>query len=169
MIRLIRSFSYPNINRPKVIVGIGDSKIASNPHILITYSLGSCVAIILYEPYKKLASLIHALLPTPRRTPVDNPYKYVETSIPSALEKMEKYGVKRKNLVSSIVGGASILRTTESLSIGKRNVEVAKNTLRKLGIPIVAEDTGGTHSRTAIFDIATGTLYVISPRLKLFR
>lgn len=169
MIKLIRSFNYPNLNRPKVIVGIGDSRIASNPHVLITYSLGSCVAIILYEPYKKLASLIHALLPSPRRMPVDNPYKYVETSIPETLNKLEKHGARKENIVAAVVGGASILKTTETLSIGKRNVETAKNTLKKLRIPIVAEDTGGTHSRTAIFDIATGTLYVVSPRLKLFR
>jgi len=167
MIKLIKVTRYPNINNPKLIVGIGDCKIGTNPHVLVTYSLGSCVAIILYDIMKKIASLIHSLLPEPRGA-IDNPYKYVKTAIPRAVKDIEGKGAEKKNLVASVVGGASILKSTLSLSIGKRNVEAAKTMLAKYGIRIVASDTGGNYSRSVFFNISTGYLYIITPKIKLF-
>jgi len=167
MIEIIRTSRYPNITRPKISVGIGDCKIASNPHVLVTYSLGSCVAIVLYEHHVKTAALIHALLPEPKSSN-DNPYKYVRSAIPRAVKELEKKGIQKNMLIASIVGGASILKSTVSMSIGKRNVETAKSVLKTYGIKLVVEDTGGSHSRSVYFDVATGRLFVIVPKFKLF-
>ncbi|MCD6301341.1 MAG: chemotaxis protein CheD [Staphylothermus sp.] len=167
MIEIIKTNKYPDMTRPKINVGIGDCKIASNPHILATYSLGSCVAIILYEPHAKIAALIHALLPEPKSSS-DNPYKYVSSAIPKAVEELESRGIRKSMLVASVVGGASILKSTMSMLIGKRNIETAKSVLKTHGIKLVAEDTGGSHSRSVYFDVANGRLFVIIPKFKLF-
>ena len=167
MMVIIKTDKYPDIARPKINVGIGDCKIASNPHILVTYSLGSCVAIVLYEPRIKTAALIHALLPEPKNS-CDNSYKYVKTAVPKAVEELENKGIQKRRLIASIVGGASILKSTMSMLIGKRNVETAKSMLKTHGIKLVAEDTGGSHSRSVYFDVATGKLFVIAPKFKLF-
>ena len=47
-----------------ITVGISDLNIAKAPDILVTYALGSCVGICLYDPMVKLAGLSHIMLPS---------------------------------------------------------------------------------------------------------
>ena len=47
----------------KITVGIADMKMASREGMLVTYALGSCIGICLYDPLPKLAALIHIMLP----------------------------------------------------------------------------------------------------------
>ncbi|OYT53183.1 MAG: hypothetical protein B6U76_08860 [Desulfurococcales archaeon ex4484_217_2] len=77
-------------NKQMITVSIGDYKIASNPKILATYALGSCVAIILYDRFERIGALIHAMLPEPKISRPDNPMKYVRTSIPIVLSELIK-------------------------------------------------------------------------------
>ena len=44
-------------------VGIADMKICRAPGVLVTYALGSCVGICIYDPVIRLAGLIHIMLP----------------------------------------------------------------------------------------------------------
>ena len=44
-------------------VGISDQNVAHGPDILVTFALGSCVGICLYDPHMKLGGLSHILLP----------------------------------------------------------------------------------------------------------
>ena len=47
----------------KVIVGISDMKVSSaNDDVLITYSLGSCLGVIIYDPVAHVAGLLHSML-----------------------------------------------------------------------------------------------------------
>ena len=47
-----------------IVVNIADMKISKNPNeVLVTYSLGSCVALALYDPYTHISGLIHIMLP----------------------------------------------------------------------------------------------------------
>ena len=45
-------------------------------------------------------------------------------------------------------------------SIGKRNVQTCKDTLKDLGIQLISQDTGGNRGRTIYFDTETGTLTI---------
>ena len=47
----------------KITVGISDMKMAKDSGMLITYALGSCIGICLYDQKIKLAALIHIMLP----------------------------------------------------------------------------------------------------------
>ena len=47
----------------KLVVGIADMKMAQNEGMLVTYALGSCIGICLYDPAIRLAALIHVMLP----------------------------------------------------------------------------------------------------------
>lgn len=148
-----------------ITVGISDFKIASNSDSLITYALGSCVGICLFDPTTKIAGMSHILLPC--ISPTDNnKMKYADTAIPLLVESMEQQNVKRSNLVAKIAGGASMFTTSFSNSalaqIGTRNVESVKKALASLNIPIIAEATGGNQGRTIKFDSDTGDLHVRS-------
>ena len=47
----------------KNIIGIADMKMAQTTGTLITYALGSCIGICLYDQRIKLGALIHIMLP----------------------------------------------------------------------------------------------------------
>ncbi len=152
--------------QPVITVGIADYKVSSNPKVLATYALGSCVAITIYDSRRKLGALIHAMLPEPKGEP-DNPAKYVTTSIPQALKSLKELGSPCIGLEACIVGGANILKSALNFRIGERNVAIARDVLSKYGIRITCEDVGGHVSRNVFFDLTNGEVYVTTPRVRL--
>jgi len=48
----------------ELIVGISDLKVSKNPgDVLITYALGSCIAVAVYDPKARVGGLLHFMLP----------------------------------------------------------------------------------------------------------
>lgn len=46
-----------------MVVGIADMKMTQYEGMLVTYALGSCIGICLYDPGLRLAALVHVMLP----------------------------------------------------------------------------------------------------------
>ena len=63
-------------------VGISDLNIARSPDVLVTFALGSCVGICLYDRIKKIAGLSHIMLPSSnaQRDP-KQAYRFADTAI----------------------------------------------------------------------------------------
>ena len=143
----------------KLIVGIADMKMGKGGEELITYALGSCIGICLYESQMKLAALIHIMLPLNLETGRKNAYKYADTGIRTTLREMELKGARRANITAKIAGGARMFEISGGSigNIGQRNIESVRQILRMEKIPLLWEDVGGTISRTMEFDSATGT------------
>ena len=137
-----------------ITVGISDLNIAKAPDILVTYALGSCVGICLYDPMVKLAGLSHIMLPSSNlNNDPKQAYRFADTAIVLLVKKME------------MAGGAQMFAaiTNSSISnIGQRNIAAVKETLAKLRIPIIADDTGKNYGRTLYFNAADGTMRIKS-------
>ena len=71
----------------------------------------------------------------------DNPLRYTDSGIEYLVTEIVKKGSSRKKAQAKLVGGAHMFENG-NMNIGERNIECARNTLEKLEIPIVAEDTG---------------------------
>jgi len=142
----------------KLIVGIADMKMAGDGEKLITYALGSCIGICLYEPQRKLAALIHIMLPLNMETGRKNAYKYADTGIRTTLREMEMKGACRAAINAKIAGGARMFEVSGGSlgNIGQRNSESVHQILRMEKIRLLWEDVGGTIARTMEFDSATG-------------
>lgn len=126
---------------------------------LITYALGSCIGICLYDPMIKLAGMVHIMLPNMPKAHGDNVLKYADTGIAELLRKMEIFGGVRHRMVAKIAGGAKMFDIPGDAmlgSIGKRNGESVKNCLERSSIRIVGEDLGGDYARTMEFSAETG-------------
>ena len=68
-------------------VGMADLKVGKDPAILISYGLGSCIGISLYDPQTKIGGLLHIMLPDSSQSrATDNPAKFADTGIPLMLE-----------------------------------------------------------------------------------
>ncbi len=148
-----------NNSPQKLTVGIADMKMSQWQGELITYALGSCIGICLYDPGIKLAALVHIMLPINMEAGRKNPMKYADTGIRETLKAMEGRGAKRSRITAKIAGGAKMFEVSGNSSlgnIGQRNIESVKMNLRKEGVRLLAEETGGTIARTLSFDPATG-------------
>lgn len=141
-------------------VGIAEMMVAQgNGESLITYSLGSCVGITLYDPVLQVGGLVHCMLPMSKldkEKAQKKPCMFTDTGIMKLLESMYELGVKRQNLVAKVAGGGSPLKTNNTFNIGDRNVVVLRKMLWKNNILIAAEDVGGTKPRTMTLCIASG-------------
>jgi len=133
-------------------------KLSRDSGTLITYALGSCVGICLYDPVLHVGTLTHILLPLNMETGRDHVFKYADTGIREALKAMTVKGSARARIVAKIAGGARMFELTGGTigNIGLRNVDSVRISLKREGIPILGEDVGGTFARTLSFDVSTG-------------
>jgi len=146
-------------------VGISDWKIGKPPDILVTYALGSCVGICLYDKIRKVGGLSHIMLPDSKISGEANinRMKFADTAIPDMLQKMITMGAMQAGLTAKIAGGATMFNTgCDRFNIGERNVAATKAALQALRIPIIAQDTGLNYGRTVFFNPDNGEVKVKS-------
>ncbi|MGI6586823.1 MAG: chemotaxis protein CheD [Gracilibacteraceae bacterium] len=145
-------------------VGMADLNTTYCPGVLTTLGLGSCVGICLYDVSTKISGLVHIMLPSSLQIKNNsNEAKFADTGIVKLMEVMIKMGANRRKLISKIAGGAQMFNfndSSEIMRIGMRNIAATKETLKKLNIPLVSEDTGGNYGRTIELYSETGILLV---------
>ena len=73
-------------------VGIGDACIIKMPDVLVTYALGSCVGVCLYDFRNHIAGMVHILLPSRHDIQNSNEYKFADSGISKLLEQMLQQG-----------------------------------------------------------------------------
>ncbi|MDD2294670.1 MAG: chemotaxis protein CheD [Eubacteriales bacterium] len=148
-------------------VGISDYKTGRAPLVIVTYALGSCIGICLYDQVAKIGGLSHIMLPDSKMfTQSDiNRMKFADTAIPDMLNVLCSMGADRRRITAKIAGGAQMFKVQEDSPlgmIGTRNTRSVKAVLSELRIPIVNEDTGADYGRTLYFDLQTGNVRVQS-------
>ncbi|MGC8739728.1 MAG: chemotaxis protein CheD [Candidatus Hydrogenedens sp.] len=143
-----------------ITVNISDMKVSSNPEdVLVTYSLGSCVGVVLYDPLQKIGGLIHCMLPLSKVDPErarEAPYMFVDTGLPLMMQTLINMGADKKRMIAKVAGGAVLLDDNEMFRIGERNHIVVRKLLWKNNILISSEDIGGTLARTMYLYINDG-------------
>lgn len=149
-----------------VQVKIAELAVLKKEGVLVTYGLGSCVGIALYDPGQKVAGLAHILLDDSARyikpgANSYNPAKFADTAIPLLLDSMTGQGARRAAVVARIAGGASLFNFQGTGgAIGAKNVESVLATLHELGIPLRGAEVGGSCGRTMRLLVQTGELLI---------
>ncbi len=143
-----------------IVIGIGDCQISNNRESsLITYALGSCIAVVIHDPVAGVGGLLHFQLPESSLDPAKaerNPYLFADTGIPLLFRNAYQQGAEKKRLSVAVAGGAQMIDTNGTFNIGKRNCLAMKKILWKAGVLIQAEHLGGAVSRTVRLDINNG-------------
>jgi chemotaxis protein CheD len=130
----------------------------------ISTILGSCVAVCLWDPVRTIGGINHYLLPYWNGEGLPTP-RYGNVAIPRLCEQMQRRGSDRGDLVAKVFGGANINAGAGGLFlVGDRNVQVARDLLTELAIPVVGLDVGGVKGRKVVFDTGTGTVYIARSR-----
>ena len=138
-------------------------KLGRQEGTIITYALGSCIGIALYDPMIKLGALVHIMLPE-RVNSDANIFKYADTGVRETLRKLYAYGAVKHRMTAKIAGGAKMFdmkgKSSAMGNIGERNAQMVKRVLMQEGIRIVKEDTGANYARTMSIDLASGMVLV---------
>ncbi|HET9957630.1 MAG TPA: chemotaxis protein CheD [Polyangiaceae bacterium] len=147
-----------------ITVGVGDMQVSANPDaVLVTYALGSCIAVCVYDATKQAGGMIHYMLPNSAVSPERaqrEPAVFADTGVPMLFERLYALGCKKPNLIVKVVGGANIRDPDCTFDIGQRNYLVLRKMFWKVNVPVKAEDVGGNATRTARLCLKTGTLTV---------
>ena len=145
------------------MVGVADIKVSATVgERLITYALGSCLGIVIYDPVANVAGMLHVMLPTgtiDAQKMQDKPAMFVDSGVPILFKECYKLGAKKERMIIKVAGGAHAGASEEGdrFQIGKRNMIALRKLLWKNGVLVHANDTGGIQtSRTMWVDVATG-------------
>ncbi|MDR1039227.1 MAG: response regulator [Deltaproteobacteria bacterium] len=126
----------------KVFLLPGEYFISKQPNVISTL-LGSCVAVCLYHPQLKFGGMNHFMLPSSPNKERSGKYGDYATGV--LLQFMERTVGTLNGLQAIISGGANVINAISTgIQIGQRNIEVAREILKKHNIPIIRENIGGT-------------------------
>jgi len=146
----------------KVIIGISDMKIGTKPdEELVTYSLGSCIGVALWDPVAKVGALLHYMLPDSsidKEKAEQKPYMFADTGVPRMFKEIYKHGAVKERMKVYIVGGAQVMDDSGMFNIGKRNQMIIRKMFWKNNVTVTKEDVGGSVNRTITLNIGTGNV-----------
>ncbi len=150
----------------KLVVGVGDMVITSDPAaVLVTYALGSCIGVTVYDPVAKVGGLLHFMLPSSELNPekaTANPAKFGDTGIPMLFKACYEKGAVKERLVVCAAGGAEVLAADGHFQIGSRNRTLLRKMFWKNNVLLAEDDTGGAASRTLSMAMRDGRVMVRS-------
>jgi len=150
----------------KTVVGVSDLKVSANPEeTIITYALGSCLGIAIYDRKNRIGGLLHVMLPlskADKEKASKKPEMYVDTGVTKLLNLCYDLGAEKEQMVISVAGGASMKQTDREdyFKIGKRNFTILRKLLWKNGFMIDKKDVGGNRSRTMTLRVLDGLVTV---------
>lgn len=153
-----------------ISVGIGEFAISDGVNeTIITYALGTCVAVVFYCPHNRTAAMAHIVLPENSEVQSnlslnmkrEKPSFYATEIIPLLVNYFEIHKrCKGKSLQVHVIGGADSKDKNDYFQVGKRNVDMVKRLINHFNLRISTEETGGHMSRTVSIDINTGSLQI---------
>lgn len=148
----------------KQIVGVADMKVSNNPgESIITYSLGSCIGLVIYDSVAKVGGMLHYMLPESsidKGKAEQRPFMFADSGIPRLFKSAYKLGAVKQRMQIYAAGGAEILDQKGFFNIGKRNYIALKKIFFKNNVIINKQNVGGNTNRTVRIEIATGDIYV---------
>jgi len=149
-----------------LIIGISDIKVSNGMQdVLVTYALGSCIGIVVFDPIAKVGGMLHYMLPDSnldQNKAKENPAMFADTGIPLLFKTCYKLGAEKKRMLVKVAGGASILDDTNYFRIGQKNIMAMRKIFWKNNVMIDKEDTGANYNRTLRLDMSTGKVFVRS-------
>ena len=146
---------------PVIYLNPGELYVGDQP-VIVTTTLGSCVAVIFSHPRYHLGAICHALLPTGNGQ--GNRFKYLDHSFFWMLERFKSLGIKTEQIQVKLFGGADVLEYDRgdfrTATIGQQNIEKALELVKAHGLNLKASSLGGIKGLKVFFYLQTGKVLV---------
>ncbi len=130
----------------------GEHAVVSEPNVVITTLLGSCIAVCLQDSASHIGGMNHFLLGEPaldQKITEQDMQRYGVHAMELLINGMMSKGALRSRLRAHLYGGANIIAGLGS--IGSNNAAFARRFLDMEGIAIGHVDIGGTRARKVEF------------------
>ena len=149
----------------RMIVGVADCRVCCDPgRTLVTYGLGSCIAVAIYDALSSVGGLLHFMLPDSRldrRKAAQNPYVFADTGVPRLFHEAYAAGAAKPRLSVWIAGGARSREMGADLGdVGKKNILAVKRILWRAGVLIRGEHIGGHEPREVRLELSDGRVVI---------
>lgn len=134
----------------------GDHYVTPDPNVVLTTTLGSCVAACVRDPLARVGGMNHFLLPDGEEVEGPDAQRYGAYAMELLVNGLLRAGARRERLEVKLFGGA---RLTDRLTdIGSKNVAFAERFLEREGIHLGAGSTCGDRARRLQFWPVTGRI-----------
>jgi chemotaxis protein CheD len=160
----LRYTSKEGILAVNIIVGVSDMKVSDDfESVLVTYSLGSCIGVAIYDKIARVGGLLHFMLPESSLDPEKakaKPYMFGDTGIPLLFKEAYKLGANKQRMRIVVAGGSQILDQTGFFIIGKRNHMAVRKMFWKNNVMVDFEEVGGSSNRTIKLAVKSGKIWL---------
>ncbi|MBN9481184.1 MAG: hypothetical protein J0I52_13160 [Bordetella sp.] len=129
----------------RVHVGQGEHYVSSDPNVVLTTVLGSCVALCLRDPVAGVGGMNHFLLPEGSNSGTDAGRRYGAYLMEVLINDVLKAGGRRDRLEAKLFGGGRMFDTLGD--VGAANADFAEKFLADEGIPVVGRSLRGAGGR----------------------
>ena len=124
--------------------------------ILITTTLGSCIAACLWDRERRIGGMNHFMLPEG----TGESGRYGSFAMELLINELMKRGASRMTLEAKVFGGGAVIGGMSSINVGERNTKFVIDYLQTERIPIVSRDVLEIYPRKVCFLPASGKAMV---------
>jgi chemotaxis protein CheD len=124
--------------------------------LLITTTLGSCIAACLWDRERRIGGMNHFMLPEG----TGDSGRYGSYAMELLINELMKRGATRMTLEAKVFGGGAVIAGMNSINVGERNTKFVVDYLQTERIPIVSRDVLEIYPRKVCFLPASGKAMV---------
>lgn len=131
--------------------------------------LGSCVAIVLWHPQRRIGGMCHFMLPErPRPRTAGQPLdgRYGDEAMELLLREIRRAGTVPADYQAKLFGGGCMFSgegTRGGPDISRRNMAAGRDLVEREGLRLLTHDLGGQGHRNVIFDVWSGDVWLRRP------
>ncbi len=121
--------------------------------------LGSCVAITLWHPQRRIGGMCHYLLPQrPHRASEPPDGRYGDEAVQAMVDGMRRWQVRSEEFTAHLYGGADTMPegAGAKFSVGERNIEIGWSLIDRFGFQLQGVDVGEDIPRTVTLSFSDG-------------
>jgi chemotaxis protein CheD len=148
----------------RITIGVGDLAVSKNPEAeLVTFSLGSCLGVVIYDKLAKVGGLLHLMLPDSALNPAraaKQPGVFADTGLPTLFKQAYGLGAAKNRLRVVVVGGSQVMDESGHFNIGQRNYAAVRKIFWRNNVLVDAEEVGGRVNRTVGLEVKTGRVWL---------
>jgi chemotaxis protein CheD len=124
--------------------------------ILLTTTLGSCIAACLWDRSARVGGMNHFMLPEGD----GDSGRYGSFAMELLINELLKRGASRSTLEAKVFGGGQVISGMHTINVGERNTAFVLDYLRTERIPVVSKDVLEVYPRKVCFLPASGKAMV---------